>query len=39
MYLVFGLHTFSILVIESYNYIYLVEMHTWVKEGILGMLY
>ena len=39
MYLVFGLHTFSILVIEAYNYFYLVEMHTWVKNGTLGILY
>lgn len=39
MYLVFGLHTFSILVIEAYNYFFLVEMQTWVKNGILGLLY
>ena len=39
MYLVFGLHTFSILVIEAYNYFFLVEMRTWVKNGILGLLY
>jgi hypothetical protein len=26
-------------VIESYNYFYLVEMHTWVKNGPLGIVY
>ena len=39
MYMVFGLHTFSILVIEAYNYFYLVEMRTWVKNGPLGIVY
>jgi len=39
MYVVFGLHTFSILVIEAYNYFYLVEMSTWVKNGPLGIVY
>jgi hypothetical protein len=39
MWTVFLLHTVSILVIEVYNYMYLIELHLEVKQGPLGYIY
>ena len=36
---VFTLQTISILVIEVYNYLYLIELHMEVKSGYLGYIY
>ena len=36
---VFGMHTLAIIVIEVYNFIYLVENKESVKKGILGDIY
>ena len=39
MWTVFTLQTISILVIEAYNYLYLIELHMEVKSGYLGYIY
>ena len=39
MWTVFTLQTISILVIEVYNYLYLIELHMEVKSGYLGYIY
>ncbi len=39
MYTVFSLHTLCIIVIEIYNWFYLIELYTNIKYGTLGILY
>lgn len=39
MYTVYGVHTFCIVIILMYNYVYLVGMDESIKTGWLGLLY
>jgi len=39
MFLVFGVHTAGIIVIEVYNYFYLIEMRLSIKYGTWGLIY
>jgi hypothetical protein len=39
IYLVFSAHTIAIIIIELYNYQYLIELNTNIKNGTLGIIY